>query len=197
MAQVSRCPWSVKNPTQIAYHDEEWGVPIRDSRTLFELLLLEGAQAGLSWDTILAKRANYRRAFDNFDPVKIARYDAPKVRVLMADAGIVRNRLKIDSAIGNAQAYLDLQARGIELSDLLWEFVDHLPVRNGWQRTDQVPASTPVSDAISKALKRQGFKFVGSTIMYAFMQACGMVNDHLVSCFRYREVTELRLPRRR
>jgi len=190
MPTLTRCPWSLKNPLLSAYHDQEWGVPLRDNRKLFELLLLEGAQAGLSWDTILAKRSNYRRAFDRFDPVKMARYDAAKIQSLMADSGIVRNRLKIESAIGNARAYLDLHSSGTDFSELLWDYVDHKPLRNAWQRAEQVPASTPVSAAISKELKRRGFRFVGSTIVYSFMQAAGMVNDHLLSCFRYCAVDE-------
>lgn len=183
-----RCAWAESNRINVPYHDVEWGVPLRDDRALFELLILEGAQAGLSWTTILAKRENYRHAFDEFDPAKIARYRPAKVERLMKDAGIVRNRLKIEATIGNAQAYLDLQQRGVTLSDFLWAFVDGHPVRNAWQRSEQVPVSTPVSDRLSKELKRCGFRFVGSTIMYAFMQASGMVNDHLVTCFRHGEV---------
>ncbi len=192
MPDIVRCAWSTKNALLTAYHDREWGVPLRASRDLFELLLLEGAQAGLSWDTILAKRENYRRAFDRFDPAKMARYDAKKVRSLIADPGIVRNRLKIEAAIGNAQAYLDLEASGTNLSRLLWGFVDGKPVCNARQRGDPVATSTPLSDAISKELKRRGFRFVGSTIVYAFMQASGMVNDHCVDCFRYRALAKAR-----
>jgi DNA-3-methyladenine glycosylase I len=188
MAIPTRCAWALTKPIHIAYHDTEWGVPLRDNRKLFEMLVLEGAQAGLAWDTILAKRENYRRAFDAFDPAKIARYDDRKVRMLLADAGIVRNRLKIDATIGNARAYLELQSSGTDFSRLLWSFVDDRPIRNAWRSSDQVPASTPVSEAISKELKRRGFRFVGSTIMYAFMQATGMVNDHLMTCFRYPEL---------
>jgi DNA-3-methyladenine glycosylase I len=186
MAEPSRCTWAQKNDLLRAYHDREWGVPLYDSRKLFELLLLEGAQAGLSWDTILAKRENYRRAFDRFDARKMARYDPSKVRALLSDAGIVRNRLKIEAAIANARAYLDLRAAGTDLSDLLWSFVDGKPVRNAWRSSDRVPVTSAISDAMSKELKRRGFRFVGSTTLYAFMQAAGMVNDHLVSCFRYR-----------
>jgi len=188
MQELIRCTWARKNALLGAYHDNEWGVPLHDSRGLFELLTLEGAQAGLSWDTILAKREGYRHAFDRFEPAKIARYKAAKVAALMDDVGIVRNRLKIEAAISNAQAYLDLQASGQELSTLVWSFVGGKPVRNAWRRADQIPASTAVSDALSKELRRRGFRFVGSTIVYAFMQACGMVNDHLISCFRYRKV---------
>ncbi|MPZ42943.1 MAG: DNA-3-methyladenine glycosylase I [Betaproteobacteria bacterium] len=187
MADPTRCAWAQKNAQLGAYHDREWGVPLYDSRKLFELLLLEGAQAGLSWDTILAKREGYRRAFDCFDPEKMARYRPAKLKALMADAGIVRNRLKIEAAVANARAYLDLRAAGTDLSRLLWSFVDGVPIDNARKRTDQVPVTTPISDAISKELKRRGFRFVGSTTMYAFMQAAGLVNDHLTSCFRYAE----------
>jgi DNA-3-methyladenine glycosylase I len=188
MDSRTRCAWALSKPLHTPYHDAEWGVPLRDDRKLFELLILEGAQAGLSWDTILAKRDNYRRAFDRFDPARIARYDAAKIDGLMQDAGIVRNRLKIESTVGNARAYLELRAGGTRFSDFVWQFVDGRPVRNAWRRADQVPASSPLSDRLSKELKRRGFRFVGTTIMYAFMQASGMVNDHLVDCFRYREV---------
>ncbi|RPI41121.1 MAG: DNA-3-methyladenine glycosylase I [Betaproteobacteria bacterium] len=188
MPPPTRCPWALRNPLQTAYHDREWGVPLHDNRKLFELLVLEGAQAGLSWDTILAKRAEYRHAFDRFDPVKIARYDAAKIGSLMANSGIVRNRLKIEAAVANARAYLDLRSGGVDFADLLWRYVDGKPVRNAWRRMEQVPASTPVSETISRELKRRGFRFVGPTIVYAFMQAAGMVNDHLVSCFRHREL---------
>jgi DNA-3-methyladenine glycosylase I len=183
-----RCAWARKNALLAAYHDREWGVPLYDSRKLFELLLLEGAQAGLSWEIILAKRDNYRRAFDRFDPRKIARYDARKVQALMADAGIVRNRLKIEAAIGNARAYLELRAAGIDFSGLLWSFVDGRPLRNAWRHGGQIPVSTAISDALGRELKRRGFRFVGSTIVYAFMQAAGMVNDHLTGCFRHSQV---------
>lgn len=191
MTDRIRCTWALSKAIHIPYHDEEWGVPLRDSRKLFELLTLEGAQAGLSWDTILAKRENYRRAFDRFDPARIARYDARKVAELMSDAGIVRNRLKIESTIGNARAWLELEQTGTDFSEFVWSFVDGRPIRNAWRRADEVPASTPVSDKVSKELKRRGFRFVGTTIMYAFMQASGMVNDHLVTCFRYRDVDVL------
>ncbi|MGH8663837.1 MAG: DNA-3-methyladenine glycosylase I [Burkholderiales bacterium] len=197
MADPTRCAWAQKNALLGAYHDCEWGVPLYDSRKLFELLLLEGAQAGLSWDTILAKREGYRRAFDRFDPEKMARYRPAKLKALMADAGIVRNRLKIEAAVANARAYLDLRAAGTDLSRLLWSFVDGVPIDNARKRTDQVPVTTPISDAISKELKRRGFRFVGSTTMYAFMQAAGLVNDHLTSCFRYAEVDPRRIGRPR
>jgi DNA-3-methyladenine glycosylase I len=188
MVEPIRCAWAQKNALLQTYHDREWGVPLYDSRRLFELLLLEGAQAGLAWDTILAKRAGYRRAFDRFDPQKMSRYGAAKVKALMTDPGIVRNRLKIEAAVASACAYLELQAAGTSLARLVWAFVDGRPVQNAWQRREQVPATTPISDAISKELKRRGFRFVGSTTVYAFMQAAGLVNDHLVTCPRHAAV---------
>ncbi len=171
----------------IEYHDTEWGVPLHDDRGLFEFLILEGAQAGLSWETILRKRENYRRAFDGFDAAKIARYDKRKVRALMADAGIVRNRLKIAAAITNAQAFLVAQSEHGSFDRYIWQFVDGKPKRNSWRQSKQVPARTPESDAMSEALKKRGFRFVGSTICYAFMQATGMVDDHAIDCFRRRK----------
>lgn len=188
MDTAKRCNWARNSALLAGYHDAEWGVPLTDARKLFELLLLEGAQAGLSWEIILAKRTGYRRAFDRFDPAKMARYDAHKVRSLLADPGIVRNRLKIEAAIANARAYLELKRAGIDLSRWLWSFVDGRPVQNRWRRVQQIPTVSPISDAMSKELKRRGFRFVGSTTVYAFMQAAGMVNDHLVSCFRYPEI---------
>lgn len=170
------------------YHDEEWGVPSSDERHLFEMLILEGAQAGLSWSTIPNKRESYRRAFDGFDPEKIARYTAAKKDRLMQDAGIVRNRLKIEAAVTNAGAYLDLRASGIMLAELLWGFVSDRPVQNSLRLSHEVPASTNQSEAMSQELKRRGFKFVGGTICYALMQAVGMVNDHTVDCFRHRQL---------
>ena len=187
----TRCGWVNEDPLYITYHDEEWGVPVRDDRKLFEMLILEGAQAGLSWYTILKKREAYRRAFDGFDPERIARYDERKVASLLEDPGIVRNRLKVRAAIGNARAWLDLRASGTGFSEFLWELAGGAPVVNEWKRLDDVPASTPVSEAMSKALKRRGFRFVGPTICYAFMQAVGMVNDHVTSCFRWKECREL------
>jgi len=184
---VVRCPWA-QNPLAIRYHDEEWGVPVHDDRGLFEFLILEGAQAGLSWDTILQKRARYRQAFDRFDPRKVSQYDAKKVRQLLADAGIVRNRLKIASAVQNARAFLAVQVEFGSFDTYLWEFVDGSAQVNRWKSSRQVPAKTALSDALSKDLQRRGFKFVGSTICYAFMQAVGMVNDHLVGCFRYAQL---------
>ncbi len=191
MLEPSRCAWARKNALLAAYHDREWGVPLRDSRKLFELLVLEGAQAGLSWEIVLAKRAHYRRAFDRFDPRKIARYDARRIDALLADPGIVRNRLKIEAAIGNARAYLALRAGGIDFSEFVWSFVDGHPIVNAPRRSDRIPAATKISDALARELKRRGFRFVGSTIVYAFMQASGMVNDHLTSCFRYAETVEM------
>jgi DNA-3-methyladenine glycosylase I len=184
-AGTKRCGWA-RNPLAVAYHDREWGVPVRDDRTLFEFLILEGAQAGLSWDTILAKRANYRRAFDGFDPAKVARYGAAKKRKLLGDAGIVRNRAKIDAAVVNAQRFLALQEEHGSFASYLWQFVDGKPLQPRRKQTGDVPARTEISDALSKDLKKRGFKFVGTTIMYAFMQAVGMVNDHARDCFRYK-----------
>jgi len=179
-----RCPWP-KTELDIAYHDEEWGVPLHDDRALFELLILEGAQAGLSWSTILKKRANYRRAFDRFDARKIARYDDRKVAALLADPGIVRNRLKIAATITNARAFLAVQKEFGSFDRYLWGFVGGKPIINHRRTMEDVPARTPASDALSKDLLKRGFKFVGSTIIYAFMQASGMVNDHLVTCPRH------------
>jgi DNA-3-methyladenine glycosylase I len=184
-----RCTWApVTKPHYLAYHDTQWGVPVHDDRMLFEMIILEGAQAGLSWETILNKRAAYRRAFDRFDPRKVAAYDARRVRALLADAGIVRNRLKIASAITNARAFLTVQKEQGSFDRYIWGFVDGTPKQNAWSHQRQIPARTAQSDAMSKDLQRRGFKFVGSTICYAFMQSCGLVNDHLTGCFRYREV---------
>lgn len=184
---MKRCPWCGDDPLYVRYHDEEWGVPCHDERTLFEFLILEGAQAGLAWITILRKRENYRRAFDSFAVEKIARYSASDVARLLGDAGIVRNRLKIGAAIDNARATLALHESGGSLDDLFWQFVDGEPVVNRWQRPDEVPVHTPTALALSKELKKRGFRFVGPTIIYSLMQAVGMVNDHLISCFRHRE----------
>jgi len=184
-----RCAWAAKGgELDIAYHDAEWGVPVHDDTRLFEFLTLEGAQAGLSWTTILRKRENYRAAFDGFDATRIARYSDAKVAALLADPGIVRNRLKVASTISNAQAFLDVQAAFGSFDAYLWRFVDGRPVANRWRSITDVPASTPVSDALSKDLAKRGFRFVGTTIMYAFMQAVGMVNDHTTDCFRWAEV---------
>lgn len=183
----ARCPWAGSDPEMIAYHDAEWGVPLHEDRALFEFLILEGAQAGLSWSTILRKRANYRRAFDGFDPRKIARYDESKIAALLADAGIVRNRLKIGAAIANAQAFLAVQKEFGTFDAYIWRFVGGAPRRNGWKSIADVPARTAESDAMSKDLGRRGFRFVGSTICYAFMQATGIVDDHVAACFRRQE----------
>jgi DNA-3-methyladenine glycosylase I len=187
----SRCPWCVSHPLYIQYHDEEWGVPEHDDDKLFEKIILDGAQAGLSWLTILKKREGYRRAFDGFDAKKIARYTDRDVARLLADPGIVRNRLKVQAAIANARAYLELRDQLGSFDHYLWQFVDGHPKRNRWKSLSQLPARTPESDAMSKDLRQRGFKFVGSTICYAFMQAIGMVNDHLVTCPRHRAVTRL------
>ncbi|MFZ3332575.1 MAG: DNA-3-methyladenine glycosylase I [Candidatus Acidiferrales bacterium] len=183
-AEPKRCHWAQK-PLMAEYHDKEWGRPVHDDRVLFEFLILEGAQAGLSWETILNKRENYRRAFDNFDAAKIARYDGRKSRKLLADAGIVRNRLKISATISNAQAFLAVQKEFGTFDKYIWQFVGGQPKKNDWSSSRQLPARTPESDAMSKHLKRRGFRFVGTTICYAFMQAVGMVNDHARDCFRY------------
>jgi DNA-3-methyladenine glycosylase I len=183
---LSRCAWVPESdPLYVAYHDEEWGVPSHDERHLFEMLVLEGAQAGLSWSTILRKREGYRKAFAGFDVAKVTRFGARDVERLMGDAGIVRNRLKIESAIANACATLELES----LDELLWSFVDGEPLQNSWKTTAEIPAETAESKAMSKELKRRGFRFVGPTVCYAFMQACGLVNDHTVDCFRYNELS--------
>jgi DNA-3-methyladenine glycosylase I len=188
-ATVVRCHWATSE-LNIPYHDEEWGVPVHDDRKWFEFLILEGAQAGLSWDTILKKRARYREVLDGFDPEKVARYDAKKVRALLADPGIIRNRLKIDSTITNARLFLKVQQEFGSFDAYIWRFVDGKPRQNVWKAHGRVPASTPQSDAISKDLRKRGFRFVGSTICYALMQATGLVNDHLVTCFRYAELKQ-------
>lgn len=185
---MERCPWCESFDLYRLYHDQEWGVPCRDDRALFELLILEGAQAGLSWATILKKREHYRLVFDGFQPSLIAQYDDAKVAALLADPGIVRNRAKVAACIQNAKAYLELRASGQSFSDFLWRFVDGQPLQNRWHTLSEAPGKTAQSDAMSKALKRAGFKFVGSTICYALMQAAGMVNDHLTTCFRHQEV---------
>ncbi|MFZ0479025.1 MAG: DNA-3-methyladenine glycosylase I [Terriglobales bacterium] len=181
---VVRCRWAT-NPLSIAYHDTEWGVPQHDDRIFFEFLILEGAQAGLSWDTILKKRENYRTAFDGFDPAKVARYSRAKVQSLLRNEGIIRNRLKIASAIANAKAFLAVQKEFGSFDSYIWQFVGGKPRINQWRRGQKLPAQTAESDAMSKDLKKRGFNFVGSTICYAFMQATGMVNDHAVECFRH------------
>jgi len=184
---IKRCHWAT-NELNIPYHDEEWGVPLHDDRRLFELLILEGAQAGLSWDTVLKKRPRYREVFDGFDVVKVARYDKKKVRELLRDAGIIRNKLKIAATISNAQAFLKTQEEFGSFDKYIWQFVGGKPKQNAWKTHKRLPAKTVESDAISKDLQNRGFRFVGSTICYAFMQATGMVNDHLVACFRYEDL---------
>jgi len=188
LSQKVRCSWAVGD-LSVRYHDEEWGVPVHDDRTLFEFLILEGAQAGLSWSTILNKRENYRKAFDAFDPVRVARYDRRKAQQLLRDPGIIRNKLKVASAVGNAKAFLQVQKESGSFDRYIWQFVGGKPRVNAIQSLKEIQARTPESDAMSKDLKKRGFKFVGSTICYAFMQAVGMVNDHVTECFRYQELT--------
>jgi len=187
-ADQARCIWCIGHELYIRYHDEEWGVPEHDDQKLFAKLILDGAQAGLSWLTILKKRENYYRAFDNFDPEKMARYSEKKIASLLADPGIVRNRLKVNAAVTNARAYLKLRDDLGSFDEFLWQFTGGETKRNAWKSLKQLPARTPESDAMSKALLQRGFKFVGSTICYAFMQATGMVNDHLVECYRHKQV---------
>lgn len=186
----NRCAWVSDDPIYIDYHDKEWGRPIYDERLLFEFLILEGAQAGLSWITILKKRDHYRKVFDHFNPKKIAKYDQAKIKKLLADPGIVRNRLKIAATITNAKAFLQMKEEGINFSDYIWQFVDGEPILNHFKRGEGLPAKTDISDRMSKELKKRGFKFIGSTICYAFMQAVGMVNDHTVGCFCYQSRSE-------
>jgi len=188
MPSKSRCPWSLNDPAMTAYHDKEWGVAVHDDRRHFEFLILEGAQAGLSWLTILKRREGYRSAFSHFDPEQVARYRAGDLKKLLSDDGIVRNRLKVEAAVTNARAFLEIQRVFGSFDAYCWQFVGGAPKINSWKRMGEVPASTPQSDAFSQDLKKRGFKFVGSTIVYAYMQAVGMVNDHLIGCFRYREV---------
>jgi DNA-3-methyladenine glycosylase I len=183
-----RCDWCLGSEAYVRYHDEEWGVPVHDDRVLFEFLVLEGAQAGLSWSTILNKRGNYRRLFAGFDPVRVARFTPARVERLLADPGIVRNRLKVEGTVRNARAFLAVQREFGSFAAYVWRFVDGRPLQSRWRTLREVPARTAVSDALSKDLKRRGFTFVGSTIMYAFMQATGLVNDHLAGCFRRREL---------
>ncbi len=184
-----RCAWA-KNELNITYHDEEWGVPVHDEHKWLELLILEGAQAGLSWDTILKKRARYREVFEGFDPEKVARFDKKKVRELLGDAGIIRNRMKIEATIANARAFLEVQREFGTFDRYIWRFVGGQPKQNAWKTHKRVPAKSHESDALSKDLQKRGFRFVGSTICYALMQATGMVNDHLVSCFRFRVLSK-------
>jgi DNA-3-methyladenine glycosylase I len=184
---VRRCEWAT-TALSIPYHDREWGVPVHDDRLLFEFLILEGAQAGLSWETILKKRDRYRAVYDNFEPARVARYDKRRVERLLADPGIIRNRRKIAAAIDNARAFLAVQEEFGSFDAYIWQFVDGRPRRNAWRSLREIPATTAESDAMSKDLQRRGFRFVGPTICYAFMQAVGMVNDHVVDCFRYRQI---------
>lgn len=189
MASLVRCPWSGDDSLMIAYHDKEWGVPVHDDRRLFEFIVLEGAQAGLSWMTILRRRDAYREAFADFDPERVARFDRRKIESLLRNDKIIRNRRKIEGAVQNARAYHALREKGESLDKFMWAFVDGKPIVNHRNSTSQIPASTPVSDAMSKAMKKAGFTFFGTTICYAHMQATGMVNDHVVTCFRYRDLT--------
>src|SRR3989339_48638 len=189
MAQIKRCDWSVNHPIYIKYHDKEWGVPVHNDRKLFEMIILDGAQAGLSWLTILKKRENYRKAFDNFDPEKVAKYDKRKVVQLLKNDGIIRNKLKVESAVTNAKAFLKVKDEFGTFDKYIWGFVAGKTKVNSWKELKEIPAFTAESDAMSKDLKKRGFKFVGSTICYAFMQAAGLVNDHTIDCFRYKELT--------
>jgi DNA-3-methyladenine glycosylase I len=191
-AQRARCPWSEGvSPAYVLYHDTEWGVPVRDDRRQFEFLVLESAQAGLSWSTILHRREGYRRAFAGFDPVRVSRFDRRRIAKLLADTGIIRNRLKVEAAVANARAFLEVQEAFGSFGAYIWGFVGGKPVRNRWTDHAQVPATTPASDALAKDMKKRGFRFVGSTTMYAHMQATGLVNDHLLGCFRHRECVAL------
>ncbi|MEO1486179.1 MAG: DNA-3-methyladenine glycosylase I [Bacteroidota bacterium] len=183
-----RCGWCLGDPLYEAYHDTEWGVPVKDDLTFFEFLVLETFQAGLSWITVLRKREHFRKVFDQFNYQKIARYDSKKIEALLADPGIIRNKLKVNAAISNAKVFMEVQKEFGSFSTYIWGFVDGIPIKNQWQHHKEAPATTPLSDTISKDLKKRGFKFVGSTVVYAFMQATGIVNDHEVNCFRYAEV---------
>lgn len=185
---MTRCAWCGEDPLYVSYHDTEWGVPVKDDDRMFEFLILETFQAGLSWITVLRKRENFRKAFDDFDYQKIARYGDDKIEALLQDSGIIRNRLKVRATVSNAQAYIQVQQEFGSFCNYIWGFVDHKPIVNKFERMDQIPANTPLSDKISKDLKKRGFKFVGTTVVYAHMQATGMVNDHVVSCFRHSQV---------
>ena len=188
---VSRCPWAGNDPLYQIYHDREWGVPCRDDQTLFEFLVLESAQAGLAWITILRKREHYRRAFAEFRPEQVAHFNRQDIALLLQNTGIVRNRLKIESAVNNARLFLDIQAQYGSFAAYLWGFVDNHPIQNHWQDLNAVPATTPLSDSISRDMKKRGFRFFGSTICYAYLQATGLVNDHLTDCFRHRQCSDL------
>jgi len=186
-----RCDWCGTEPIYVDYHDKDWGVPVHDDRMHFEMIILDGAQAGLSWITILKRRDSYREAFDNFDAVKVSRYDDKKVEKLLTNPGIIRNRLKVNSAVKNARVFLKIQKEFGSFDDYIWQFVNHKTIQNKWKKMSELPAKTAESDAMSKDLKKRGFSFVGSTICYAYMQAAGMVNDHITNCFRYKEVKKL------
>jgi len=188
---MKRCDWANTNPLEVEHHDDEWGVPVHDDRLLFEMLILEGAQSGLSWATILQKRAGYLKAFDNFDAVKIAKYSDKKIEKLLQNPGIVRHKLKINATVENARRFLEVQKEYGSFDAFIWSFVGAKPINNAWKNASDVPSCSPVSDEMSKQLKKKGFKFIGSTTCYAYMQAVGMVNDHLVSCFRYSDVKKL------
>lgn len=193
MKEVTRCAWCLSgNDLYLRYHDEEWGVPVHDDIRHFEFLILEGAQAGLSWATVLNKRENYRKAFDGFDPVKVARYTPAKVEKLLSDPGIIRNRLKVESTVNNARAFLKVQDEFGGFDKYIWQFVGGKPIVNHWEHMKQVPATSPESDALSKDLKKRGFKFVGSTVIYAHLQAAGLVNDHTVDCFRHKQCAKMK-----
>ena len=187
--ELVRCEWCEGSDLERAYHDHEWGVPLHDDRKLFEFLVLEGAQAGLSWATVLRKRDRYREVFDQFEPAAVAAYGTQKIASLLRDAGIIRNRLKVESAVSNARAFLEVQARHGSFDSYIWQFVDDKPLRNSWTSLTEVPANSEISDRMSRDLKQRGFRFVGSTICYAFMQATGMVNDHVTTCYRYQQLT--------
>lgn len=188
ISELIRCPWALQHPLETLYHDHEWGVPLHEDNKLFELLILEGAQAGLSWLTVLKKRENYRQSFKSFFPENVACFNADEITALMNDAGLIRNRLKLEAAVANARAFLDVQKEHGSFNKFIWQFVSGQPIQNAWTEVEQVPAQTAQSQAMSKALKKRGFKFVGPTICYAFMQATGMVNDHLTTCFRHAQL---------
>lgn len=188
--QKERCPWCLKTDTYIHYHDTEWGIPVHDDRVHFEFLILEGAQAGLSWLTILNKREGYRKNFADFDPVKVARFTPARIEKMLLDPGIVRNRLKVQAAVSNARCFMAIQKEFGSFDRYVWKFVNNRPIVNAWQSLREVPPVSPESDALSKDLIRRGFRFVGSTVIYAHMQACGLINDHLISCFRYKEIVK-------
>lgn len=188
MCEKTRCSWAGDLPIYIDYHDNEWGRPVHDDKKLFEMLILEGMQAGLNWITVLKKREAFRKAFDGFDPGKVALYGEAKIQELLANEGIIRNRLKVNAAVTNGKAFLEVQKKHGSFDNFIWAYVNHTPIRNHWKKMEEIPATTPLSDQISKDLKKMGFKFVGSTIIYAFMQATGMVNDHVTDCFVYQKV---------